>query len=387
MLVMSSFVGPAQARKHRRVGLLLSLALWELAGTGVAVSGPSQTVMLHPVSASELRIDFNYNFQKALPPFEMEPALPGKEIARGIIPTFPPSPFLRNISDGEVLLSTDHTQDFVNGKVARYRSFYGGHVIFTNLTVASVRDGLEIPYTIDLYTYEHFCAGWLSVRSGWAGQFEVAGQRWRLTVTDNLNGQLGRGDTLNLRRLEPGKANWNIKLGYLPETLFLNGHAFNLGFAFKPGETGPVVEAVFTETNLPLGTLSMAARGCSYVCLSNEWITAVLDANTGTSELPAGAYRITGCLLEESPGLPYQPGFIGCDRTVVVEAGQTASLAIGLPLRNTVQLTRERNLLRLTYQLVGQVGEQYAHYGSKARPRFAVWKGPVRIGTGTLPLG
>jgi len=39
---------------------------------------------------------------------------------------------------------------------------------------------------------------------------------------------------------------------------------------------------------------------------------------------------------------------------VVIEPGQTASLDIGPPLRNTVQVTRERNILRLTYQLLGQ---------------------------------
>ncbi len=44
----------------------------------------------------------------------------------------------------------------------------------------------------------------------------------------------------------------------MPETLFIDGDAFNLGFSFKPGETGPVLEAVLTETNLPLGTLSLA---------------------------------------------------------------------------------------------------------------------------------
>ena len=131
----------------------------------------------------------------------------------------------------------------------------------------------------------------------------------------------------------------------------------------------------------------MAARGCSYVLLSNEWITAVLDATAGTSSIPAGTYRITGCLLDEAPGLLYQPSFIRCDRTVVVGAGQTASLDIGPPLRNTVQVTRERNLLRLTYQLLGQAGEQYEYYDWKTRPRFAVWNGPVRIGSGTLPFG
>ncbi len=63
---------------------------------------------------------------------------------------------------------------------------------------------------------------------------------------------------------------------------------------------------------------------------------------------------------------------------MVIEAGQTASLEIGPPLRNTVQVTRERNLLRLTYQLLGQAGEQYEYYDWKARPRFAVWNGPVK---------
>jgi len=167
----------------------------------------------------------------------------------------------------------------------------------------------------------------------------------------------------------------------------VDGHAFTLGFTFKPGESGTILEAVLTEINLPLGKLSVASRDCSYVCLSNECFTAVLDATARTSSIPAGTYRITGCLLDDAPGLLYQPSFIRCDRTVVIEAGQTASLDIGPPLRSTVQVARERNLLRLTYQLLGQAGEQYEYYNWKARPRFAVWNGPVKIGSGTLPFG
>jgi len=385
--MMSCFAGQTQVRKKSGLVLLLSLALGQMTWAGTTVSGASQTVMLHPATAPGLRIDFNYNFQKALPPFEKEPELPGKQLARGLIPTAPPTPLLRNISDNELHLNTDHAQDFVGGKVATYRSFYDGHVIFTNLAVSSLRDGLEIPYTLDLYTYEHGCAGWLYVRSGWAGEFAVAGQQWRLTVADNLDGQIGRGDMLHLQHLPSAKTSRRIAITPVPDALFLDGHAFNLGFTFKPGETGTVLEAVLTETNLPLGRLSVAARGCSYVLLSNEWVTALVDTNAGASPIPAGTYRITDCLLEETRGLRYQPRFIRCDRTVVIEAGQTASLAIGPPLRNTVQVTRERNLLRLTYQLLGQAGEQYEYYDWKARPHFAVWKGPVRIGTGTLPFG
>jgi hypothetical protein len=370
-------------------GVLLSLALVPMAWAGTSVPPPSQTVILHPSPAPPLRIDFNYNFQNALPPFQKEPALPGKEIARGLIPTVPPTPVLRVIPDNELRLNTDHTRDFLAGKTATYRSFYiyNGHVIFTNLTATSIRDGLEIPYRLDLFTYEHGCAGWLDVRSGWAGEFAVAGQKWRLTVVDNLNGQIGRDDTLHLQRLPSTKTARSIAITPVPQALFLDGQAFNLAFAFKPAETGPVLEAAFTETNPPLGKLNLAAQGCRYICLSNQWITAILDANAGVSSIPAGAYRITGCRLDDAEGLLYQPAFIRCDRTVVIAAGQTASLAIGPPLRNTVQVTRERNLLRLTYQCLGQAGEQYEYYNWRDRPRFAVWNGPVRIGSGALPFG
>jgi hypothetical protein len=381
------FVSHTRSGKRPVQGVLLSLVLAQMAWAGALVPPPSQTITLQPAPAPFLRIDFNYNFQKALPPFQKEPALPGKEIARGIIPTVPPTPLLRVVTDNELRLSTDHSGDFVSGKLTTHRSFYNGHVVFTNLAVTSIRDGLEIPYTVDLFTYEHACAGWLHVRSGWKGEVTVAGLPWRVCLVDNLNGQVGPDDTLFLRRLTGLKTNSAIALTPVPKTIFLDGHAFNIGFAFKPGETGVVVEAVFSETNIPFGTLNVAARGCSYVHLSNSLVTAVLDAGVSTNSIPAGTYQITGCVLDQAPGVLYQPSFIRCDRTVVVKPGETASLTIGLPLRNTVQVNRERNQLRLTYQLLGQGGEQYEYYNWRDRPRFTVWNGPVKIGTGALPFG
>lgn len=145
-----SIVRHMQIGKKVILGVLLSLALGQMAWAGTPPSAPSQTIVLKPASAPGLRIDFNYNFQNALPPFQKEPVLPGKEVARGLIPTVPPTPLLRNIDNKELLLNTDHTRDFVNGKVATYRSTYNGHVFFRDLRVSSIRDGVEIPYTLDL---------------------------------------------------------------------------------------------------------------------------------------------------------------------------------------------------------------------------------------------
>jgi hypothetical protein len=87
---------------------------------------PSQTLMLQPATGLSLRIDFDFRFNKAPPPFAKEPALAGKEVVRGLIPTEPPTPFLRNISDNVLYLNTEHRPDFVEGKLAAYRSFYRG---------------------------------------------------------------------------------------------------------------------------------------------------------------------------------------------------------------------------------------------------------------------
>jgi hypothetical protein len=253
-----------------------------------------------------------------------------------------------------------------------YRSVYNGHVFFRDLRVSTIRAALEIPYTVDIYTYEHGCQGWLEVHSGWAGEFDVAGQKWRLSVADKLDGMIGDEDTLYLERSQPRKAERMLAVSPVPQTLFLDCHAFNLGFSFKPGATGAVLEAVFTETNLPLGKLSIAAQGCSYLRLTNERVAAVLDASAGTASLPAGIYRIADCLVGHASGLFREPAFIRCDGTLAIQTGQTTSLELGPPLRNTVQVTRERNLLRLTYQLLGKAGEQYEYYNWRDRPRFSV---------------
>ena len=100
MQMTSSFASQQQVRNKRYWVVPLSLALGQMAWALASVFAPSQTIILHPATALGLRIDFNYNFQNALPPL------------------------LRNSTDSELRLNTDHTRDFVHGSVATYRRFY-----------------------------------------------------------------------------------------------------------------------------------------------------------------------------------------------------------------------------------------------------------------------
>ncbi len=139
-----------------------------------------------------------------------------------------------------------------------------------------------------------------------------------------------------------------------------------------------------TEVQLPMGELKVEADGCRSLDLRDDRQVALLDNPQGVLSLPAGNYRVDDCVLR-SQGMPLQ--FAGSDRTVSVQPGQTTSLRVGLPLSNTIVAARDRNLLRLTYQLVGAGGETY-HYGGLMRlPSFRIYQGPLRISEGSFGFG
>jgi hypothetical protein len=170
----------------------------------------------------------------------------------------------------------------------------------------------------------------------------------------------------------------------VPQVLFLDGHTYRLEFTFKPAESEVVLEAVLTEVQFPLGELKIEADACRSLDLRDDRQVVLLDNPQGVLSLPAGNYRVDDCVLR-SRGAPLR--FAGCDRPVSVQPGQTSSLRVGLPLSNTVVVARDRNLLRLTYQLAGAGGETY-HYGSSRQlPSFRIYQGPLRIFEGSFGFG
>jgi len=195
-----------------------------------------RSVQLKPVvwPGTRLRIDFDYRFVNALPPFDREPDFGANETARGIIPTVPPTGFIRNITDNELLLDLDHDRDFVANPPATYKSIYDGHVVFKDIQVNTVRQGLTIPYTLTLYTYEHGCSGWFIVRSGWSGQFELAGRQWSMQVIDNLNGVFDSSDLITLVEItsDGKKLIWASRCN-AAKRVVLAGYTYDLSCVFQ----------------------------------------------------------------------------------------------------------------------------------------------------------
>ncbi len=365
--------------------ILLSVSL-PCSARAMEASQPwKQVLTLRPVPARGSPIEFDYTFRTVLPRFEKEPELKGKHVGRGLIPTVPPTPLLRNFTDGELYLKADHGQDFTTGLSATYKGQCkdGVHVIFEGLQVSTQQGSLAIPYTVGVFTYRTVFTGRLTVCSGWSGTLERGGKSWRFTIIDNLDGRIDGQDRLHLTDTPP-----TPQASYhdcpVPQVLSLDGHSYHLDFTFKPAESSVILEAVLTEVQLPTGELRIEASGCQALDLQDDRHLLLLSNPQGTVSVPAGSYRMGNCLLR-SEGKPLQ--FVGCDRDISVPPGQTTPFRVGLPLSNTIVATRDRNILVLTYQLAGTAGDLYRCGGLKDLPSFRIYQGPLCIAGGSFGFG
>ncbi len=355
---------------------------------GAAQTPPSgrQVLILRPGPAQGPAMEFDYSPVNALPPFEKEPALAGKEIARGLIPTVPPTPLIRNITDRELYLKTDHGQDFMAGPLATYKSECrdGVHVSFWNMRVFSKPGPLAIPYTVGVRIYRHGYNGQLFVHSGWSSNLELDGRSWWLTIVDNLDGRIDAQDRLFLRDLQTATRMRTHECS-VPQVLFVGGRTFAMDYAFRQAGSDIVLEAGMTEVQVPRGQLKVDAKGCRGIVLREDRRIVLLSGQEGTLSVPAGRYRVDNCLLEPGPDQWRFPEFVECAQGVSVQPGQTASLRLGPPLHNAIAVTRDRNLLRLKYRLTGAGGELYECDDFTHPPSFCVYKGSIKIASG--PFG
>lgn len=347
----------------------------------------SRTIRLYPCDNNYFRIDFDYRFDKAPGPFKQESGFESKDVRRGFIPTVPPTPFIRDLSEQELCLNHDRTGSFADDSVRRYPSAHdaSGHVIFRNIPVAAFNGRMEIPYLIDLNTYETACSGWIIVRSGWKGFLDIDGAPWQLCITDNLDGQIDSQDTFSIRKANGREYRLVPNIHSVPPTLFVDGHAFELTFEFAQQNQDVILEAAVTEIYPPLGIVDIRAEGCDTVFLQNANTAVVLHSPGGQTRLPAGRYHLTECILKADSPLTGIAAFSYFDRDLLVETNQQTVLRIGLPLEHHVEIARNKDLLNLTYKLQGQGGEVYTSYSGQ--PWFAVYKGPVRIGGGQFAYG
>lgn len=378
-------------RMNRTARVFLGAACVSILMTRLLTAGelnrpPTRVLTLHATRAPELRIELAQDFKRSLIPFEKEPSLEGKQIARNWIPTEPPTPLLRNITDGQLHVNADHVPNFTSDSVDTYASRCrdGVHVSFEGMRVSSRRGSFEIPYTIDLRTYQRGLGGWFIIQSGWSAQFDNGDSEWTFTVTDNLDGRIDAKDRLILERVRPTDAPRARHECPAPSVLFLDGQAFRLDFTYRQVGTEVVLEAAMTDLELPLGRLRIDANDCESVVLRDGSLVVPLSNPGGVVSAPVGDYRVEACVIRS---WEIMPAFAGCDRVIPVRTDETALLRLGTPLSNTLVVTRDRNVLGFKYQLAGAGGELYHYDNAATPPGFRIYKGSAKIGEGSFGFG
>ena len=137
-----------------------------------------------------------------------------------------------------------------------------------------------------------------------------------------------------------------------------------------------------------VGELRIEGQGIEQLILTGPGDqTITFEPPGATATLPPGDYVVHGIRLEG--GHSSQAYMIPDDLQVTVSSSSPATLKIGAPLRQAVQVERRGSMLILDYELIGQGGERYGISRSLTgpQPAFTVYRGDRKVASGEFEFG
>jgi hypothetical protein len=266
---------------------------------------------------------------------------------------------------------------------------------FSNFTVEMARRQPARSYTLSLNLYLGGGAYLNSnLQTGWVGELELPGRRWRLSVIDNMDGIIDATDKIWLMPLKPeslqqfGDSQFAIGSS---DQLFLNGHLYQTRFDWEASPAGPLLRVSLGELPFKPATLALAGQGITRLLLKNSrgGPVVVLDQPGASITLPEGRYRIENVLLHDPKNNRlYQQNRNSQSLEISATDGQPA-LRLGAPLNNTLTARRAGSTLQLNYELHGIGAESYQPVGNTrdARPKFRILHAGTQVAEGFFEYG
>jgi len=246
--------------------------------------------------------------------------------------------------------------------------------------------------------------GQFSIASAYAGDIDLHGQTCHLKVWDDLDKPLT--DPRYFLIAQKDKDGNAESPGYFstPRSVFVGDRCYDLALTPSPQADGRAgLTCTLTERDVPTGTLAIKGQWVHRLALEdksppadgrgilNMIVIPQLSADSAT--VPAGTYSVEKFTLQPGGDKPaFSPMSWGWEKSVTVTEGQTAELAIGGPLKQTVDVSRTGSTLTFSYALTGAGGEPYDlrqlhNFDYNKKPSVAIYKGDMQLATGSFEYG
>ena len=372
-------------------------------------------------------------------PFKKEPDLGRRKVYRGTL-KFGDSmedfaPFVWDQAQGKLYLDLNRNQDLTDDGVLACT----GQINTSVETFGRVRMPFKTPLGMEQVAVDLFFTDFRATLTAyamayycWEAKVTQGGQEWQLALVDNLAGKIGSAESGSLiirswaDRGKPIDAQGGL-LDCLPFTpnVFFGQRACRLDCALAQQDNKIKYRLTLTERAEQLGELRLTGQYIHRLILSRAGLagapgsgnaaqgalarrygaaglrtatpaqtslTVILDSPGPVVKIPVGSYQYQLSLKQGGvEARPLLGNYAGNSRPLVVGATNTATLAAGGPLTNSVAVTQHGRSLALNYQLLGAQGEAYQLQGPRKEPRFTIYRpgksGDKKLASGAFQFG
>ena len=349
-------------------------------------AGPTHTFNLeYRQSGFDLNIGIDLDEHEFV--FEKEPAYQGDNVVRAALPVGRgPAEMIGFAFDAaaktlylDLNRNRDLTDDPAGIVQAKTASSYFSD--FKKIQIEAGSGDSRVTYELDMELASFgYCNA--KVRSGWKGEFTLHGNKWRLRVVDNMDGEFGDGDIFLFERADKNSGSHGLYTRFPPKNrLFFDDCDHEFAFALKDG----ALEVAITESPVTLGSLTVKGESIHYLVLDGP-VRAIFDAPGQHERLPLGTYVVDAVVVSDGQRNALVSEPLGVHVKVTEDA--PAVLECGGPLRNTIDVERSGGTLTFSCGLVGMGQEVYnapRDFGSI--PCFVVYKGGKKIAAGNFEYG
>jgi len=371
----------------------------EIVASGDEVSSPGIYMFyLKPAQSGEYLYVYPQIDQKKEVEFKKEPDLGKGKIFRKILQIGKDRkiqiPFAWNKSKAKLYIDFNRNLDLTDDPNNVFSSSKIQFFKFDNIPITIIIKDHPVIYYATFYFYEsRQMQCYLYISSSWQGDIDLPGLKARMTVFDDMNGEIEYSD-IGMRKapndrfiLQPlsfkdrsttytAESFHSFTQLPISRKLHFNERSYNVSYEFEKQGEEVLLKTIFEEVSPDLGIISLPGKYIKELILYGEY-QVLLYSPSPEARIPAGSY-IRGKILLSKPDTSRE---ISADPNgFTLNKDKTLVYRVGGPLKSRVKISpMERWNLSLLYTLSGIGDEEYTGSDQDNPPRFEIYKGDKKI--------